>query len=65
MFVVCLELIDGLYQPLAWSGERPSRKLVRRAVRKFMTDRDVVKSVILDWRRMYSDQSELKKLPRI
>ena len=52
--VICLCLDDGKVQPLAWSRRKLSIKRLRKAVKQFSHDPDVVKAACMHWSRLYS-----------
>jgi hypothetical protein len=66
VFVLALELTDGMYQPLAWSENKLSGKRVRRLTKKFSKERDVVCGKSVLWTRLYRTPFEaVTSLPKI
>ena len=62
MYIICLQIKDSRsVQPLAWCKDEPSKRTVKRAVKKFRNDSDVDGGVALDWVRLYDSKSEAKK----
>lgn len=59
-YVIGLRIKDGLVQPLAWSQEKPSKKEIRRATKKFMKDADVAEPYCAPWNRLYSTKEQMK-----
>lgn len=64
--ILCIHTGERSYAPLAWTDRNISNKKLRRLVRKFRTDADFIKGVVLDWQRLYNSVAEVKKeLPYI
>lgn len=66
MFVVGLNLFDGLVCPLGWTKTPLSKRELKRVTKKFLKDKDVDYPVQLEYDRLYHTKNEMKKnLPEI
>lgn len=63
--IICIHTTDHRYAPLAWTDREISDKEVRRLTKRFKTDIDFLKGVVLPWNRLYNSLDETKRLPYI
>ena len=61
MYILCLRLDDGKVQPIAYSGSKVSSKRLRKLLKKFCKDRDVVSFDQVDYVRLYGTKAEVKQ----
>ena len=65
-YVLCLKNDKGELEPLAWTPEKLSTRQVRRSVRKFRKDKDIVDWGCAHWSRLYSSISEMRcEIPQL
>lgn len=64
-YCVGLRVQDG-WVPIAWCEERLSKKNLKRVLRKFRNDSDLLDFFQMNWCRFYSDKQEMKvNLPKL